>query len=125
MNGREYYEKNSEKIDSATFARSHAVADAFEAGIEEGRKRERIATRVHGFVSELKPDRRAELLELASRLAVAESGRPDEPLVYVAPGETFESKVDARRTALAQNFVKTAAAIIAEVDRVSGEVSHG
>lgn len=73
------------------------AARSFDAGVAEGIKREQMATRVHGLDSEVKPDRRAELLELASRIQVS------------------------RPNASAQTCVSMAAAIIAEVDRVSGE----
>lgn len=64
-----------------------------------------------------KPNRRAELLELASRLITAVWSRPDHTNEWADAGQDPPKFY----AALATDSVSQAAAIIAEVDRVSGE----
>jgi len=74
-------------------------------------------------------DRRAELLELASRLACSSevarlTPRPHTGTVKVRTKEECDRDAQTAREYHAADTVKQAAAIIAEVDRVSGEVPH-
>lgn len=69
------------------------------------------------------PDRRAELLDLASRLAVADRPKLDgDDLLVTGDCDGFEPMVERAMKQRAAVAVAQATAIIAEVDRVSGEV---
>jgi hypothetical protein len=92
------------------------IEEAFDAGYKHCV--DQLGAPMTAMVGEFKPDRRAELLELASRLAVEAFKALTDP----ETASLLSGREDEVYAALARDTVKLSSAIIAEVDRVSGEV---
>jgi len=114
VNGQEWLEgpEGRRLRDDLSSTWSEDVVKAFDAG----RLHPVVTLPIQGVTHSL-PDRRAELLELASRLAAADQ-RDQVPSIL----GKMTSMEEAHKSS-ASRHVSLAAAIIAEVDRVSGEVS--
>ena len=117
MNGREYMEQERRAVYWSSEVKD-MVSTAFEAGIDEGIFRNQV--------TEPKPDRRAELLEMAGKLAVAYISAPKTPKEKSKePTRLWLRPFSEVRKEEAEGFTADAAAILDAVDRSVGAKQDG